>query len=94
MRFLLGAAEAGFFPGVDPLPDLLAAQRYRPRIVAHLHGRDPAGDGLIGSPISGALLYMDGVLGPERLAVDLRARGAPAMLLGICRLIVADRQAP
>ena len=62
MRFLLGAAEAGFFPGVLLYLSYWIPATHRARIVAILMVAIPAAS-FIGSPISAALLQMDGVAG-------------------------------
>lgn len=55
LRFLLGAAEAGFFPGIILYMKNWFPARARARAVAWFMTANPLA-GLIGSPISGALL--------------------------------------
>src|SRR6185295_7348797 len=62
MRFLLGVAEAGFFPGVILYFTYWYPTRERARIVA-LFAVGGVAAGVVGSPISGALLGLNGVLG-------------------------------
>ncbi|CRN04298.1 Putative tartrate transporter [Pseudomonas sp. URMO17WK12:I11] len=62
MRFLLGAAEAGFFPGVLLYLTYWLPSAYRARMVALFMVAIPAAN-FIGSPISGLLLSLDGWLG-------------------------------
>src|SRR3954471_19603989 len=62
LRFLLGAAEAGFFPGVVLYLTYWFPAAYRGRIVAVFMVSIPLSS-FLGSPISGALLAMDGLLG-------------------------------
>src|ERR1700693_6039498 len=62
LRFLLGVAEAGFFPGVILFLTYWYPAHYRAIIVGIFMVAIPVA-GLIGSPISGAILYMDGMLG-------------------------------
>src|SRR6202171_4253900 len=62
LRFLLGVAEAGFFPGVILYITYWYPAHYRAIIVGIFMVAIPVA-GLIGSPISGAILYMDGILG-------------------------------
>src|ERR1700689_692182 len=57
LRFLLGAAEAGFFPGVILFITYWYPAQYRAIMVA-LFFLDLPVAGLIVSPISGAILYM------------------------------------
>src|SRR6266567_3960808 len=65
LRFLLGAAEAGFFPGVILYLTYWYPAQYRAIIVGIFMVAIPVA-GLVGSPISGAILYMDGILGVAR----------------------------
>jgi MFS transporter, ACS family, tartrate transporter len=62
LRFLLGVAEAGFFPGVILYVTYWFPAEYRAKIVGIFMVAIPVA-GLIGSPISGAILGMDGILG-------------------------------
>jgi len=62
LRFLLGAAEAGFFPGVILYLTFWYPAEYRAKIVGIFMVAIPAA-GLVGSPISGAILGMNGLLG-------------------------------
>ncbi|MBB3181192.1 MFS transporter [Variovorax sp. Sphag1AA] len=62
VRFLLGAAEAGFFPGVIFYLTLWFPSQYRARIVGWFMFAVPIST-VIGSPISGYILNMDGIAG-------------------------------
>jgi MFS family permease len=62
MRFLLGVAEAGFFPGVTFYLACWFPREYRTRILAWFLAAVPLSS-LVGAPISGLLLGMDGILG-------------------------------
>jgi ACS family tartrate transporter-like MFS transporter len=62
MRFLLGVAEAGFFPGVTFYLASWFPREYRTRILAWFLAAIPLSS-LVGAPISGLLLQMDGILG-------------------------------
>ncbi len=62
LRFLLGAAEAGFVPGVILYLTLWYPARERARVIGLFMMASPVA-GIIGSPISAALLNMDGLLG-------------------------------
>src|ERR1700719_3664800 len=62
LRFLLGVAEAGFFPGVILYITYWFPAHYRAVIVGVFMVAIPVA-GLIGSPISGAVLYLDSLLG-------------------------------
>ena len=62
VRFLLGIAEAGFFPGVIFYITLWFPAAYRARIVGWFMFAIPIST-VIGSPISGYILNMDGIWG-------------------------------
>lgn len=59
MRFLLGAAEAGFFPGMILYMKRWFPQNARARAVAWFMTANPIA-GIVGSPISGSLLGLHG----------------------------------
>src|SRR6201998_1424656 len=62
LRFLLGVAEAGFFPGVILYITYWFPAHYRAVIVGIFMVAIPVA-GLVGSPLYGGILYMDGLLG-------------------------------
>jgi len=62
LRVLLGAAEAGFFPGIIFYLTLWFPAQYRSRIVGYFMAAIPLST-VIGAPISGVLLYLHGGLG-------------------------------
>jgi MFS transporter, ACS family, tartrate transporter len=82
LRFLLGVAEAGFFPGVILYITYWFPAHYRAVIVGVFMVAIPVA-GLIGSPISGAILYLDGWLGLGGWQWIFLIEAAPAILLGI-----------
>ncbi|MFO1513084.1 MAG: MFS transporter [Verrucomicrobiota bacterium] len=87
MRFLLGAAEAGFFPGVILYLTYWFPTRERARTVAmFVVGGVLAG--VIGSPISGALLHLDGFGGLAGWQWLFLIEGIPAVLMGLVVLLV------
>ena len=91
LRFLLGAAEAGFFPGVILYITYWYPAHYRAIIVGIFMVAIPVA-GLIGSPISGAILYMDGFLGLGGWQWIFLLEAAPAVLLGIASFVwLTDR---
>lgn len=91
MRFLLGAAEAGFFPGVLLYLTYWLPSAYRARMVALFMVAIPAAN-FIGSPISGLLLSLDGWLGMRGWHWLFILEGIPAVLLGIaCLVVLTDR---
>src|SRR5580698_8233368 len=61
-RFLLGLAEAGFFPGVTFFLAAWFPAQYRTRMLAWFLIGIPA-SALIGAPVGSMLLQMDGILG-------------------------------
>src|SRR6201996_7439752 len=86
LRFLLGAAEAGFFPGVILYITYWYPAHYRAIIVGIFMVAIPIA-GLIGSPISGGILYMDGVLGLGGWQWIFLLEAAPAILLGLASFV-------
>ena len=80
MRFLLGAAEAGFFPGMILYMKRWFPARARARAVAWFMTANPLA-GVIGSPISGALLGLHGA-GLNGWQWMFLMEGVPAIALG------------
>ena len=80
MRFLLGAAEAGFFPGVILYMKNWFPSGARARAVAWFMTANPLA-GVVGSPLSGALmgLHGSGLSGWQWMFL---LEGVPAILLG------------
>ncbi|MDU1672312.1 MAG: MFS transporter, partial [Bradyrhizobium sp.] len=62
LRVLLGAAEAGFFPGIIFYLTLWFPAEYRARIVGYFMAAIPLST-VIGAPVSGVLLYLHGGFG-------------------------------
>ncbi len=81
MRFLLGAAEAGFFPGMILYMRRWFPANARARAVAWFMMANPVA-GIVGSPISGALLGRSG-LGLSGWQWMFLVEGLPAMVLGV-----------
>jgi len=80
LRFVLGAAEAGFFPGLIYYLTRWFPARERARAVA-LFMTATAIAGVIGAPISSALLRIDGGLGLRGWQWLFVVEGLPAILL-------------
>ncbi|TDV63346.1 MFS transporter [Pseudomonas sp. LP_7_YM] len=80
MRFLLGAAEAGFFPGVLYYITQWFPVRHRGRILGLFILSQPIAM-LITGPISGGLLGMEGIAGLHGWQWLFLCIGAPALLL-------------
>ncbi len=89
LRFLLGVAEAGFFPGIVLYLTYWFPARERARIVALLMAAVPLAT-MIGGPISGALLEMHGLLGVKGWQWLFIIEGAPAIVLGAVALRFLD----
>jgi MFS transporter, ACS family, tartrate transporter len=91
MRLLLGAAEAGFFPGVILYLTYWFPSEYRARIVGMFTVAIPVSS-FLGSPISAALLGIDGWLGLRGWQWMFIMEGAPAVLLGLfCLFVLSDK---
>ena len=91
LRFLLGAAEAGFFPGIILYLTYWFPPRERARIIATFMVAIPAAN-FIGSPISGLLLGLDGVLGLQGWQWMFILEAAPTIAVGLaCLFYLSDR---
>jgi len=86
-RALLGIAEAGFFPGIILYLTYWFPAAERARIVALFMASVPLAT-VIGGPVSGALLELDGLLGFAGWQWLFVIQGIPAILLGILALKV------
>jgi sugar phosphate permease len=82
LRFLLGACEAGFFPGVLYLLTLWYPSAYRGTMVG-LFMIFSALANAIGAPIGGALLDLNGLYGHAGWQWVFIATGFPAIIAGI-----------
>jgi MFS transporter, ACS family, tartrate transporter len=92
MRFLLGLAEAGFFPGILLYLTYWFPAKERARVVGLFMVALPLA-GLIGSPISGELMRVSG-MGLDGWQWMFILEGIPAMLLGVvCLRFLPDRPA-
>jgi D-galactonate transporter len=87
IRFLLGAAEAGFFPGVILYLTYWFPQAYRARIVAVFIVAVPVSLA-IGGPISTAILGMHGFAGLKGWQWLFLLEGIPTVLFGFVFLAV------
>ncbi|ACA21044.1 major facilitator superfamily MFS_1 [Methylobacterium sp. 4-46] len=91
MRLLLGAAEAGFFPGIIFYLTLWFPAAYRARIVSAFMVAIPLSS-LIGAPVSGALLELDGLLGFKGWQWLYIIEAVPAIVLSVATfLYLTDR---
>jgi MFS family permease len=89
MRLLLGAAEAGFFPGVMLYITYWFPAAYRARMISWFMVAVPI-SALLGSPVSAALLGTDGWLGLRGWQWLFILEGVPAVLLGLLCLVILD----
>jgi ACS family tartrate transporter-like MFS transporter len=80
LRFLLGVAEAGFFPGIIYYLSCWFPAAYRARVLSTLFIAVPVSNA-IASVISGAILEMDGVLGLHGWQWVFILEALPAVLL-------------
>jgi len=85
VRFLLGAAEAGFFPGIILYLTYWFPARYRAVIVSRFMFAIPVSL-LVGAPISGLILNTHGVLGLAGWKWLFILEGVPSVLLGFVTL--------
>jgi MFS family permease len=93
LRLSLGAAEAGFFPGVIVYLTYWFPRAYRARVVAVFMVAIPVSS-FVGSPISALLLQADGALGLRGWQWLFIIEAVPAVLLGMAALVVlTDRPA-
>ena len=79
-RFLLGAAEAGFFPGVLLYLTYWFPAQHRAKMVGLFMAAVPV-SGVIGAPLSGWLLGLDGTLGLHGWQWLFILEGLPSILL-------------
>jgi ACS family tartrate transporter-like MFS transporter len=82
VRVLLGFAEAGFFPGIIFFLTLWFPAKERARIIGLFMAAIPLSS-VIGSPVSGALLGLDGVLGMQGWQWLYVLEAAPALVLSV-----------
>ena len=92
LRFLLGAAEAGLFPGVILYLTYWVPRRFRARYIGLFALGIPLSS-VIGAPTSGAIMgTMNGVLGFKGWQWLYVLEALPAVLLGFAVLVfLADR---
>jgi D-galactonate transporter len=80
VRMLLGAAEAGFFPGIIFYLTLWFPAVYRARMAGAFLAAVPLAT-VIGAPVSGVLLGLDGVMGLRGWQWLFLLEAAPALIL-------------
>jgi MFS transporter, ACS family, tartrate transporter len=82
LRFLLGAAEAGFFPGIILYLSFWFPARSRAAMTAIFMAAAPISV-VLGSPVSAALLEMNGIWGLAGWQWLFLIEAAPALVLGV-----------
>ncbi|MBB3399539.1 MULTISPECIES: MFS transporter [unclassified Rhizobium] len=87
LRFLLGVAEAGFFPGIILYLSYWFPARRRAAVTAMFMAAAPLATA-IGSPISGVLLEMHGIWGLAGWQWMFVIEAIPALVLGVVVLFV------
>jgi ACS family tartrate transporter-like MFS transporter len=93
LRFLLGLAEAGFFPGTILYLSYWFPSHHRSAVTAMFMAAAPMA-GLIGSPVSGALMGLNGLMGLHGWQWLFLVEGIPALVLGLVTFrFLTDRPA-
>jgi ACS family tartrate transporter-like MFS transporter len=87
LRFLLGVCEAGFFPGIIFYLTYWFPSHHRARAVAKFMTATSIA-GIVGGPLSGVLLRLDGWHGLAGWQWLFLAEGIPTILLGLSVLLV------
>jgi len=91
LRFALGVAEAGFFPGIILYLTYWFPREERARIVSLFMTAVPLST-VVGGPVSGALLGLHGLGGIAGWRWLFLIEGVPAVLLGIAAFVfLTDR---
>ncbi|HJZ74319.1 MAG TPA: MFS transporter [Vicinamibacterales bacterium] len=85
MRFLLGAAEAGFFPGIVLYFTFWFPAPERAKAVAQFSTASMVA-GIVGAPLSGVLLSLRGAGGLDGWQWLFLVEGLPAIALGVVAL--------
>ena len=87
VRFLLGCCEAGLLPGIIWFFRRWVPQTYRAQYMAMFLLAIPLSS-FIGSPLSGAILGLDGAFGVKGWQWLFILEGLPCVLLGIVTLLI------
>jgi ACS family tartrate transporter-like MFS transporter len=82
LRFLLGAAEAGFFPGIVLYLTYWFPKQQKARAMARFMAATAVA-GVVGAPLSNLLLRLNGVAGIAGWKWLFVGEGVPSMLLGL-----------
>ncbi len=93
VRFMLGIAEAGFFPGIIFYLTLWFPATYRARIIGYFMAAIPLSS-VLGAPVSGLLLGLEGVAGLHGWQWLFVIEAVPALILAVVVLFyLTDRPA-
>ena len=82
LRFILGVAEAGFFPGAILFLSLWVPSRHRSKILALFYLAQPLTT-VIGAPLAALLIQQHGLFGLEGWRVMYFGVAIPAILIGV-----------
>lgn len=82
LRFVLGVAEAGFFPGAILYLSLWVPSRHRAKILALFYVAQPLTT-VIGAPLASGLIKAHGLFGLEGWRVMYLGVSLPAIVLGV-----------
>jgi MFS transporter, ACS family, tartrate transporter len=85
VRFLFGAAEAGFFPGIMFFLTLYFPAKYRGHMVSIFMAAAPV-SAVIGAPLSTLILGVNGVLGLKGWQLVFVTEAIPALILSVATL--------
>ncbi len=90
LRFLLGVAEAGFYPGIILYLTYWFPEAQRCRMIA-IFMAAIALSNMVGGPISGGIMqWMDGVNGWQGWQWLFLLEGLPAVIMGLLVLVILD----
>ncbi len=82
LRFILGVAEAGFFPGAILFLSLWVPSRHRSKILALFYLAQPLTT-VIGAPLASLLIQADGLFGLAGWRVMFFGVAVPAIVIGV-----------
>ena len=93
LRFILGVAEAGFFPGAILFLSLWVPSKHRAKILALFYLAQPLTT-VIGAPLAGLLIKQHGLFGLEGWRLMYLGVAIPAILIGVIAwFYLSDRPA-
>jgi MFS family permease len=93
LRFLLGVAEAGFFPGAILFLSMWVPASHRSKILSLFYLAQPLTT-VVGAPLAGALIAQHGIFGLEGWRIMFMGVAIPAIVVGIIAFFyLSDRPA-